>query len=121
MHIISGQIHKERLILILVNKFQGMSRYGIRNILILPQSFSSPFHITDTADAVHNGLIMSMRGFQIIQQFRMVFSQRFTGERFRIAHLYRSTRIIVGHHTVLNKNTRHTVARSSHNIGIVKT
>ena len=66
-------------------------------------------------------MTMVRRRFQFGQHFRMVLSQRFTGERGLIANLNRSLRIVVCHPLVFHPHTRYTVTRSRHQIRIIET
>ena len=120
MHIIRSEIHKERFVLMLLDKLNGMCSNGISYIFIFPQCFPPPFHITNPADTVYNGHIMSVAWFEIVQQFGVVFTGRLTGEIFYIAHFYRSGRIVIGNLAIFNKYTRNPVGRGSHNIRVIE-
>ena len=62
-----------------------------------------------------------MARFQIEQQFRVIFSQRFPLDRLTIADFNRSRRVIIGHFTIFYKDTRNTIGCCSHYIRIIKT
>ena len=104
----------------LFDKFHGVSRDAVGDILIFPKGVSAAFHEPNSPNTVHNTHIMSVARTLIIEQLGMCFARRFTLEIVFIAHLDGSRRVVVGNLPVFDEDTRHTVCRCRHDVMIIK-
>ena len=105
------------------DKLDSFASDAVRNVLVFPQSLLAAFHIPDTGNTVYDRHVMPVvrARFELRQQFRMVFSQRFAGKRLLVADGNRIVRIEVDDPLVLYENAGDTVGGSRHQVGIIET
>ena len=122
MHIVRPEIEEERTIFVLLDEAHGVHRDAVGNILVFPQRRLSAFHVADARNAVHNALVVPVirAGLQFRQQLGIFFSGRLALEVLCIADGDRVVGIEVDGTLVLHVNTRHTVARSRHDVRVIE-
>ena len=107
----------------LFHESNAMGHNTVVDVLVLPQRFLASLHVTDTGNSVNNGLIVSMIGTRLHhrQLFRMGLAQRLAGKRFLVADIDGIIGVGIDHLAILHPYAGNTVARSSHNVGIIET
>ena len=65
MYIVCGEVNKEGLTVVFSYELSGMESDRIGNVFVFPQGVPTTFHISDTADAIDYGLVMSMFGSRL--------------------------------------------------------
>ena len=65
MYIVCGEVNKEGLTVVFSYEMSGMESDRIGNVFVFPQGVPTTFHISDTADAIDYGLVMSMFGSRL--------------------------------------------------------
>ena len=122
MHIVRPEIEEERTVFVLLDEAHGVHRDAVGNILVFPQRRLSAFHVAYTRNTVHNALVVTVirAGLQFRQQLGIFFSGRLALEVLRIADGDRIVGIEVDGTLILHVDTRHTVARSRHDVRVVE-
>ena len=123
MYVVGAEVHEERIVLIGLDEVDSVRCDRVGDVLVLPQSLAATLHISYTADAVDDRLVVTAARcrLQIVQQFGVVLASRFAREVLLIAYMYRCRRVVVGNIAVFNEYTWHTVGCSSHDVVIVET
>ena len=122
MNIVRAQIKEEGPIGILFDELYRMVGDAIGNVLVLPACPMAALHVSDARYAIHNRLVVPMvhARVQLREQLGMRLSQRLALEGSAVAHLDGVLRVEPHHTLILHPHTRHTVARSRHDIRVVK-
>ena len=119
VHILCSHIQEEGFVGRRTNKVFSFCGNDIGYFLVFPQGRFSTSHPADTWNAVDDGIVMSLAGFQL-HQFRIFFSRRPVTHLVVIAHGNRVRRVQSGHPSIFYKHTRHTIYRSRNNELVVK-
>ena len=120
VHVVGGKVHEEGFLVVLFYEVHGMRGDAVRYVLVFPQGLASALHVTYAPDAVHDGIVVSVRTLQIVEQFWIVLASRLALEVLVVVHIYRSRGVVVCHSAVLYEHARHTVGSGSHDVRVVK-
>ena len=103
-----------------LDEADSVGRYAVSYVLVLPECFAATFHETDTTDAVHDALVVSVTGLEVVEQFGILLACRLTFEVLLIADQNGSRGIVVGHMPLLDEDAGCAVCRCCHDVMVVE-
>jgi hypothetical protein len=110
---------EERSIPVRLDEPDGFGGEDVRHLLVLPARGSASAHVSDAADAVHDGLVVAVARVRP-QEIRAILPRRLGADRALKAHADGIARVEPDDAMVLYVDSRNTIAGGRHEEGIAE-